>query len=142
MEKCEEAVAAEITSAAAATESSAVRGAAACAASPQSGSMAARQWLALAGLTCSAFVFNTSEFMPIGLLSSIAGGFGLTEAQAGMMTSIYAWAVMALSLPLIPCGDVIQALRRQPGELLQQVGAYIRTVDEFYYDVSTKEADV
>ena len=35
-----------------------------------------------------------------------------------------------------------EALRRQPGELLQQVGAYIRTVDEFYYDVSTKEADV
>ena len=34
-----------------------------------------------------------------------------------------------------------EALRRQPGELLQQVGAYIRTVDEFYYDVSTKEAD-
>ena len=63
--------------------------------------MTARQWLALAGLTCSAFVFNTSEFMPIGLLSSIAGGFGLTEAQAGMMTSIYAWAVMALSLPLM-----------------------------------------
>ena len=105
MEKCEEAVAAEITSAAAATESSAVRGAAACAASPQSGSMTARQWLALAGLTCSAFVFNTSEFMPIGLLSSIAGGFGLTEAQAGMMTSIYAWAVMALSLPLMVLGS-------------------------------------
>ena len=39
--------------------------------------------------------------MPIGLLSSIAGGFGLTEAQTGMMTSIYAWAVMALSLPLM-----------------------------------------
>lgn len=63
--------------------------------------MTARQWLALAGLTCSAFVFNTSEFMPIGLLSSISGSFGLTEAQAGMMTSIYAWAVMALSLPLM-----------------------------------------
>ena len=76
-------------------------GAAARAASSSGGSMTARQWLALAGLTCSAFVFNTSEFMPIGLLSSIAGGFGLTEAQAGMMTSIYAWAVMALSLPLM-----------------------------------------
>ena len=102
MEKCEEAVAAEITSAAAAaTESSAERGAAARTASSQSDAMTARQWLALAGLTCSAFVFNTSEFMPIGLLSSIAGGFGLTEAQAGMMTSIYAWAVMALSLPLM-----------------------------------------
>lgn len=85
MEKCGEAVAVEITSAAAAApESSAERGAAARTASSQSDAMTARQWLALAGLTCSAFVFNTSEFMPIGLLSSIAGGFGLTEAQAGM----------------------------------------------------------
>ena len=34
-----------------------------------------------------------------------------------------------------------EALKRQPGDILQQVGAYIRTVDEFYYDVSSKEAD-
>ena len=34
-----------------------------------------------------------------------------------------------------------EALKRQSGEILQQVGAYIRTVDEFYYDVSSKEAD-
>ena len=30
-----------------------------------------------------------------------------------------------------------EALKRQPGDILQQVGAYIRTVDEFYYDVSS-----
>lgn len=34
-----------------------------------------------------------------------------------------------------------EALKRQPGDILQQVGAYIRTVDEFYFDVSSKEAD-
>ncbi|MFM9786904.1 hypothetical protein [Collinsella sp. wc0529] len=28
-----------------------------------------KQWLPLVGLTCCAFVFNTSEFMPIGLLT-------------------------------------------------------------------------
>ena len=27
-----------------------------------------------------------------------------------------------------------EALKRQPGDILQQVGAYIRTVDEFYYE--------
>ena len=60
-----------------------------------------KQWLPLAGMTCSAFVFNTSEFMPIGLLTDIAASFGLSEAQAGIMISVYAWAVMVLSLPLM-----------------------------------------
>ena len=39
------------------------------------------QWLALAGLAVSAFIFNTSEFIPIGLLSDIGQTFSLTEAQ-------------------------------------------------------------
>ena len=39
-----------------------------------------KQWLPLVGLTCCAFVFNTSEFMPIGLLTDIAASFSLTEA--------------------------------------------------------------
>lgn len=32
--------------------------------------------------------FNTSEFMPIGLLSDIAADFRMTEAQAGMLITI------------------------------------------------------
>lgn len=57
--------------------------------------------LPLAGLTCSAFVFNTSEFIPIGLLSDIAADFGMTTASTGMLISVYAWMVMLLSLPLM-----------------------------------------
>ena len=60
-----------------------------------------KQWLPLIGLACCAFVFNTSEFMPIGLLTDIAASFSLTEAQAGIMISVYAWGVMLLSLPLM-----------------------------------------
>ncbi len=59
------------------------------------------KWLPLLGLTCAAFVFNTSEFVPIGLLTDIASDFGLTEARAGMLISVYAWVVMLLSLPLM-----------------------------------------
>jgi DHA1 family L-arabinose/isopropyl-beta-D-thiogalactopyranoside export protein-like MFS transporter len=59
------------------------------------------QWLALAGLAVSAFIFNTSEFIPIGLLSDIGQTFSLTEAQTGIMISVYAWGVMILSLPLM-----------------------------------------
>ena len=60
-----------------------------------------RSWLPVIGLTLSAFVFNTSEFMPIGLLSDIASDFHLTEAKAGMLISVYAWMVALLSLPLM-----------------------------------------
>lgn len=64
-------------------------------------SMTWRNWLPLVGLTCAAFVFNTSEFVPIGLLTDIAADFHTTEAHAGMLISVYAWMVMLLSLPLM-----------------------------------------
>ena len=60
-----------------------------------------REWLPLIGMTVAAFIFNTSEFMPIGLLTDIADDFRITEAKAGMLISAYSWAVMLLSLPLM-----------------------------------------
>lgn len=63
--------------------------------------MTAKNWMALIGLTCAAFIFNTSEFIPIGLLTDIANDFSTTEAQAGMIISVYAFVVMLLSLPLV-----------------------------------------
>ncbi len=63
--------------------------------------MPLRTWLPLIGLTCSTFIFNTSEFIPIGLLTDIAADFSMSEAQAGMLISVYAWVVMLLSLPLM-----------------------------------------
>ncbi len=58
-------------------------------------------WMSLLSLTFASFIFNTSEFVPIGLLSDIKNDFGLTEATVGMLVSVYAWAVMILSLPLM-----------------------------------------
>ena len=66
-----------------------------------SSSLTRRQWLPLIGLSAAAFVFNTSEFMPIGLLLDIGQSFALTESQTGIMISVYAWAVMLLSMPLM-----------------------------------------
>ncbi len=63
--------------------------------------MTVKEWLPLIGLAVSAFIFNTSEFMPVGLLVDIAADFRVTEAQAGILVSVYAWAVMILSLPLM-----------------------------------------
>ena len=63
--------------------------------------MSLKTWMALVGLTLSTFIFNTSEFIPIALLTDIGRDFGLTEAKAGMLISVYAWVVMLLSLPLM-----------------------------------------
>ncbi len=63
--------------------------------------MSLRHWLSLLSLTFATFIFNTSEFVPIGLLTDIQRDFHLTEATVGMLISVYAWAVMILSLPLM-----------------------------------------
>ena len=59
------------------------------------------RWLPLIGLTFAVFVFNTSEFMPIGLLSDIASDLGISDARAGLLISVYAWVVALMSLPLM-----------------------------------------
>lgn len=55
----------------------------------------------LLGITVSAFIFNTSEFMPVGLLTDIGATFGTDEGTTGLIVSVYAWAVMILSVPLM-----------------------------------------
>lgn len=59
------------------------------------------RWLPLIGLTFAVFVFNTTEFMPIGLLTDIATDLNISEARAGLLISVYAWVVAIMSLPLM-----------------------------------------
>lgn len=59
------------------------------------------RWLPLIGLTFAVFVFNTSEFMPIGLLTDIATDLHISEVRAGLLVSVYAWVVALMSLPLM-----------------------------------------
>ena len=75
--------------------------------------MTLREWLPLIGMTISAFLVNTSEFMPIGLLTDISKDFNITAAQAGVMITAYSWTVTLLSLPLM-----LVACKIKPKKLL------------------------
>ena len=59
-----------------------------------------RPWLPTLSLGCAAFIFITSEFMPIGILTEIASRFSKSHAQTGLLITVYAWAVALLSIPL------------------------------------------
>lgn len=93
------------------------------------------QYLRVFLMGISGFVVNTTEFVPVALLSDIARDFAISPAEAGWMLTLYAWIVALMSLPLMLLTARIERKRLLMGLFVVFIASHALSVIAWNFNI-------